>query len=369
MIFKSLKRFRLNSSEKSKPKERQKSEIEKAIEKALRLKVPFIAYSLPTQSEQCFYANPSDKSDGYRAFTISKWVNNVFATIYAEMDAKTFLSAEVAENTHASFPVLPASTSYLHYIDSVGRIIDSLNPGEKCVYSRVDSFNYPFFDMATAMAEATVNAFNTYPETAVYAFYTPQTGAWLAATPEVLLKIDTSTNRFYTIALAGTRDASIIGDWDKKNIEEQQIVSSVIQETLSSFGITYHISGPETLTAGTNSHIATMLTGIVHPDKTEGLVNALHPTPAIAGYPRNKAIGLISAYERHERGCYSGTVDFSEPYSRDIYVTLRCAQFTPQGYALYAGGGITRRSDPHEEWIETTKKMTTMASVIPQQHL
>lgn len=47
-----------------------------------------------------------------------------------------------------------------------------------------------------------------------------------------------------------------------------------------------------------------------------------------------------------------------------LFVNLRCMELTPDRYILYAGGGITAKSVPEEEWEETNNKAKTLLSAI-----
>ena len=87
----------------------------------------------------------------------------------------------------------------------------------------------------------------------------------------------------------------------------------------------------------------------------------LHPTPAIAGYPRDVAIRVISDREPFHRGWYAGGVGVITPGGDgEISVALRSALATSKGTFLYAGAGIMGDSDPEAEWNETELKLRPM---------
>ena len=90
----------------------------------------------------------------------------------------------------------------------------------------------------------------------------------------------------------------------------------------------------------------------------------MHPTPAVGGMPKEKAIAFISENEGYDREFYTG---FFGPVSREdyqLFVNLRCAQWTKEAVFLYSGAGITSSSDPTLEWVEILKKMKTLAAVL-----
>lgn len=216
-------------------------------------------------------------------------------------------------------------------------------------------------DVAEIFADLT----RRYPEAFVFCFSTPQTGCWVGASPELLLKSHGGVME--TMALAGTRpsgpDAS---GWDAKNLAEQDMVRVYISDTLTRHGLTPEEKGTQTRTAGPVEHICTPFSVNVPNDwdtgSLHGLLTDLSPTPAVCGLPKEEALAAIHAAEDFERGCYGG---FIGPYRNagdfSFYVTLRCAMVNGSRAAIFTGGGITLQSDPHDEWLETRRKADTLA--------
>lgn len=202
-------------------------------------------------------------------------------------------------------------------------------------------------------------------------------GTWLIATPEVLLEHE--AGRFHTMSLAGTMklngeiqeslthgcDVSEI--WSKKNIEEQQIVSSYIKETLKNFSDDIIMVGPRSVVAGNVIHLRSDFNfTAVRPDVAiSDILQALHPTPAVCGMPVEESKKIISCEEHVDRKYYSG---FCGPIDINLgtrlFVTLRCMQIHEQYFELFAGGGILPESTEADEWNETLYKMQTMMKSI-----
>ena len=98
------------------------------------------------------------------------------------------------------------------------------------------------------------------------------------------------------------------------------------------------------------------------------LMSALSPTPAVAGYPRERAIGEIGRVETHRRHCYGGYVGVRIGGDYHAFVNLRCAFMAPvilsgtKGWLgnLYAGGGIIAASQEDAEWLETESKTESL---------
>ncbi len=92
------------------------------------------------------------------------------------------------------------------------------------------------------------------------------------------------------------------------------------------------------------------------------LVDALHPTAAVAGTPTAGAVAAIAELEPFDRGRYSGAVGWIDAEGDGEWViALRCAQVgpdLPEGRTVTAsaGGGIVAGSDPAHELGETDSK-------------
>jgi len=204
-----------------------------------------------------------------------------------------------------------------------------------------------------------------YPRVFVALVYTPQSGLWLTATPEILLESD--GQRWRTIALAGTQPASDDSEpqWSAKDQEEQRLVAAYIADCLSHLAIDVHEEGPRTVRAAHLLHLRSDFTfslpstaGIGH------LLQELHPTPAVCGLPKAEASAFILAHEQSPRRYYSG---FLGPLGRGathLYVTLRCMEIFADGFRLYAGGGLLAESTEQQEWQETETKLDTMRRLL-----
>ena len=203
----------------------------------------------------------------------------------------------------------------------------------------------------------------------VYFLHLPGTGTWMGATPEVLL----TTQKGYckTTSLAGTfplSDLSAEIPWSLKEEREQEIVTEFIEEQLHSFGIqNYKKTGPYTIYAGQVAHLKTDIKFPAIKDQWERgrFVDALHPTPAVCGVPREKAKVCIEYYEKHKREYYCGFLgEWNIQGEMNLHVNLRCMKISGQRAFLFVGGGITAASSPEKEWEETDHKAQTLLSLL-----
>ena len=199
-----------------------------------------------------------------------------------------------------------------------------------------------------------------YPRMMICLVYTPQSGLWLAATPEILLA--GKDHRWQTIALAGTMKYEEELRWSDKNIQEQRYVATYITRQLEQFTHDFTEEGPRTARAGHLAHLRSDFLFSLPDESVVGdLLQALHPTPAVCGLPKQEAFRFIQQNEHHDRSYYSG---FLGPLflngQTNIFVTLRCMQLFRDGYRLYAGGGLLKDSVEEQEWQETETKLDTI---------
>ena len=228
-----------------------------------------------------------------------------------------------------------------------------------------------------------------YSHAMVYLWFHPETGVWLGATPETLLKAE--RNRFNTMALAGTQlyKGETDVEWETKEVEEQLFVTDYILESLEKLQNVESIkaSRPYSARAGNLLHICTDIYGqLKDPENLKDLVETLHPTPAVCGLPKKKALNFILENEDHSREFYSGylgEVNFKTEHKRnsnrrnqenqqfasilkqtELFVNLRCMKLKGGNATIFVGGGITKDSNAGDEWMETVNKSQTMKAVL-----
>lgn len=208
------------------------------------------------------------------------------------------------------------------------------------------------------LAEIFYRFINRFPEAFIFCFSTPATGCWIGASPELLLECKEGI--MSTMALAGTRQAYTEGEWDEKNIKEQEIVVDYICKTLQEAGFEPQEGDPYTRITGDIEHICTPIFVEMNEQQVniEKLLRVLSPTPALCGEPKEFALEEIRKHEDFDRGCYGG---FCGPYHSLnnflFHVVLRCGAVDERKICKYAGGGITSQSEVTSEWQETESKL------------
>jgi isochorismate synthase len=213
-----------------------------------------------------------------------------------------------------------------------------------------------------------------YPNAFCYFISSTINGNWMGATPERLITIE-NQQTFTTDALAGTQplaEGHSLADiaWTQKEIEEQAMVCRYIIECFKKIRLReYEEIGPKTVQAGNLAHLKTSFTVDMNatnsPMLGSTMLELLHPTSAVCGFPREAANQFICENEGFERSLFSGflgPVNFKN-HTR-LFVNLRCMKLEPNKATLYAGAGITADSNPVKEFAETEHKMNTLLSVL-----
>ncbi|MGM9860304.1 MAG: chorismate-binding protein [Muribaculaceae bacterium] len=250
------------------------------------------------------------------------------------------------------------STDQENYLSALQALIPALKvDNRKTVISTIIT------NQATVnWAEVADILFDTYPESFCHIYYTPRLGAWIGATPELLLSADRSMSQVATMSLAGTKPHN--NSWDDKNRHEQAIVTDFIVDNLRPIFSEINISPVETIHYGNIDHLCTHITASGTSCRYSEIVDILSPTPAVAGLPRDRALEEIGEIESHDRECYGGYITVADANGSQSFVNLRCAYFYEDKYVVYAGGGITGESVPQTEWLETRLKSAALINII-----
>jgi isochorismate synthase len=279
----------------------------------------------------------------------------------------------VAGHEEEAIPELAASDENLFFIKKEDYLlecqllIEKLKAGQadKVVYSRMVS--YLLGKNRTHLVKLFLDLKRSYPKAFSYLFYSPETGCWMGASPEIL--VQKQEEIFVTMALAGTR---LIPErrvnWPEKDRSEQKYVSDFIIRNLDELDIeNYKKSRPRSYPSGKIEHIRTNfeIEALDMQGKLGEFLSLMHPTPAVCGQPQKAAKELIGETEKHKREYYAG---FLGPINLEnqtaLFVNLRCMKIYGDKYVLFAGGGLTADSSPEQEWKETQMKSKTLLSVI-----
>lgn len=281
-----------------------------------------------------------------------------------EVEIFTYLGKHQFEGASRNSDISPSAYSFDRYGSAYDTFHSAVASGkmQKLVLSRTfDVERKAGFSAGIAFSKAC----RKYDTNFVFLCNTPETGAWMGVSPELL--VSEQDEIYKTVALAGTKKISV-PDWDNKNRREQQIVVDYMHNRLNEIGGDIIQKGPFTVQAGVIEHLKTKFSFRLKENKRIGdLLYLLHPSPAVCGFPKEEAFDFILKNESYDRRYYSGFVGplDIEGGSR-LYVNLRCMEIGTDLLRLYAGGGILPSSEMKAEWEETENKLQTILSVIDQ---
>lgn len=124
---------------------------------------------------------------------------------------------------------------------------------------------------------------------------------------------------------------------------------------------------PDVVRLSTVAHLATTVEGRLCRPAVSALdvARRLHPTPAVAGVPRQAALEAIAELEDFDRGLYAGPVGWVDARGDGEWaIALRGATLDGDRARLVAGAGIVSGSVPDAEWDETEAKLAAMRSAL-----
>lgn len=199
--------------------------------------------------------------------------------------------------------------------------------------------------------------------------------AFFGATPEILAQVDDT--HVQTVALAGSTRRGTTADEDSalaqallndsKERHEHAVVADMLRERLTP--LTHTLNAPDTPTIYRLSniqHLHTPFEGTLRDGlDVLDIVEQLHPTPALGGYPRTIALETIKQAETESRGWYAAPVGwFDHLGSGQFAVAIRSAVAVGSTARLYAGVGIVAQSNPDQEWDETNLKFKPVLNAL-----
>ncbi len=217
-----------------------------------------------------------------------------------------------------------------------------------------------------------------YPSTTCF-LMEPRPGlAFVGATPELLVRL--SGKRVTTMALAGSAPRGATPQEDRhrarsllhsaKNRREHAWVLQALVQALRPWTQDLRFpSRPRLRTLPNVHHLETPVQARLVRGTWWDLVRALHPTPALGGWPRQPALAFLRREEPFDRGWYGGVVGVvTLEGDGEAYVAIRSALVLGQRARLFAGAGIVSGSHPAQEWEETELKLQPMRQALGGPH-
>ena len=214
-----------------------------------------------------------------------------------------------------------------------------------------------------------------YPSCFTYLITGADGTAFAGASPELLIRRSGSFAVAQPMAGSVARGASDAEDErlardlsvSSKDATEHLLVSRFVVDALTPFATQVSARGPEVVRFTNIQHLATSVEAQLRIPAADALTlaSALHPTPAVGGWPRENAETLIDELESMDRGWYAGGVGWIDGRGDgEFAVALRCGLLWEDGARLYAGVGVMPDSDPARELEETELKFKALLTAL-----
>jgi menaquinone-specific isochorismate synthase len=225
--------------------------------------------------------------------------------------------------------------------------------------------------LAEALREATPGCFHFYVE--------PEEGvAFVGASPERLYRRDGSDIK--SEAVAGTRPRGD-SDADDEDLRDDLLASGKdraehgyvrvgIEENLRPLCDALKVEERASEMKGASRrHLVSKVRGTLRGGITDAdILEALHPTPAVGGYPKAEAVRAIRLMEPFDRGWYAGPIGWISSEGSEFAVGIRSGMVRGKKLSLYSGAGIVAGSTPEGEWAEIEQKISDFACVLGLDH-
>lgn len=350
----------------------QLSNLFDKIKIAFEQKHAFVVYSKPHETSVKAQFLSDDKIITPHDFKESGFVFAPFdaknSAIFFPLSNSEFFESEIIDHSQTdknnkSFTE-NTSVEKKKHLNIVASAIEAINTNtfKKVVLSRKEEVKISNFDLIQTYQLL----LQKYPSAMVYCWFHPEIGLWMGATPELFCKVE--NNYFSTVALAGTQlvDENKTAIWTAKEQIEQQLVTDFIVNELKEEIQNLKISTPYSVKAGHLWHIKTDIEAKISAESTlQKIIQKLHPTPAVCGFPKNAAKDFILQNEGYNREFYTGYLgEINLNTCTELFVNLRCMKIMDKNISIFVGGGITKDSIPEKEWDETVAKAFTMKKVL-----
>ena len=215
-----------------------------------------------------------------------------------------------------------------------------------------------------------------HPDCTIFSVGNGRGQSFIGASPERLLSI--RENQITTDALAGsaprgltpgldTQLAQTLLNSEKERYEHRVVVEFLLQQ-LRSLGLTpQYALEPQLMRLFHIQHLYTPISATLKPHRVSPLevLSRLHPTPAVAGVPRQQACDLIRQQENFDRGLYAAPIGWIDTAGNSEFIVgIRSALIDGCKARLYAGAGIVSGSQPDRELAEIKLKLRSLLNAL-----
>ncbi|MEC8678458.1 MAG: isochorismate synthase [Candidatus Margulisiibacteriota bacterium] len=300
---------------------------------------------------------------------LSTPTNQIVDKVNNALNALTADVAGIEMPSFSQFTHLPNKEDW-HILVADGKRTIKQGKIEKVVLARQTTFDF----------QANLNPFtllihvqNEDPGVYHFGIRFSSNESFIGGTPERLFEIN--NNHISSDALAGTLFKPHMANVNqlkqtliksKKNIGEHQYVVDFIFDKMKQL-CTLDLKQaelPQVIELKYLLHLLVCFDGDLKPHVNWlDCLNALHPTPAVAGVPSLEALNFINHHEPFKRRWYAGPVGIVSSTDVQMLVAIRSGRVFDNKVALISGAGIVPQSDADDEWNELDAKINVFKSI------
>lgn len=298
-------------------------------------------------------------------FEIIEEENNLSITYYSFSEEKKDLTFEVPLQENPSIEDSLIFKKHTPNFETWKKILEKQinaiceNDLDKIVLCRKTEFS---FEKKISFSRI-IKTLLTVPNSHAFGYIISPTCGFFGASPETLFT--KKKNLLQTEAVASTRRRGIDEKEDlllevemkqnPKDLLEFSTVCKMIEKTLSSFSKKIK---KDPLTIYKNPYIQHLLCTFtaVTKENSYSIIKKLHPTPAICGHPKVKALKVIRSLEPFSRRLYSSILGIKSKDKEEYIVAIRSFVINNHKLSLFSGLGVVESSDPTAEWEELELK-------------
>lgn len=241
----------------------------------------------------------------------------------------------------------------------------------KVVPARAREFHFPAEERPTVL-NAILRGLFSPSATRVHRFFLREkSDVFFGASPELLFRRE--GDELFVPAIAGTRSVANADELlrSPKEREEHAFVVEGICAALTGLGLTPRApAAPDLLQVPGLVHLFTPISASgAGKIPAEDLIRALHPTPAVGGWPKKQAQDFLLTTEPWDRGLFASPLYFRFPKKELCVVAIRSGLLRNDSLHLFAGAGFVAGSTAEGEWAETGRKMSVLQSIFEGKNL
>jgi menaquinone-specific isochorismate synthase len=179
---------------------------------------------------------------------------------------------------------------------------------------------------------------------------------FFGGTPELLFRRD--ENNLMTMAIAFT--TKLKEQFNEKLFKEFNFVKNQISSLISPISQSIKISEPTIKKFHHLQHLYSEISASIQNKTNNQIIELLHPTAAIVGYPKDQAKKFVLETEKEKRELYASVIGFEHGTRAEFVVGIRCGLINQNLLRAFCGVGIVDESNANLEWNELNTKLKPM---------